>query len=548
MTQKNPFCSCGKCYQKGQCDPNWSLPTSSITGFTRKQCCNCLPKRICVHVYLYEEGEVASTGLVSTQVRLDCNAQSYSGILSDVTKLESITFSVYFVFNEYNQQCYIAFDSASLGYTGDTTLLIPMGGPYNDGTVRRQECTDFDWEFPAIVNAAGYYLDDAIIRVVSDDVVPIPRNCEDEASCYSDQICITYADSYGNETKVRVCVVDGEWTTEFYDEILDATIDVSIEIVNIDPYLGRMCGDAPTLKLTSTLDADRITDESVEAGCPDMTAEWLFYGGQRISVARNSRWFLNRFSDCGCICRCICVTILEDAVYATPPPRMMVGSACLQELMIEGCGTQYLHGWTITVVNSEDEYDTMDVSIWLHYDCVTQTTYLKTNVSSVLVAIACPDLVSPLTPMENSVNWSVTPPGEAQPYLMSVRCLSCIPCTLNALVATGCCPYNPTPARLTAEVTSTNEYCTNLLGQTGTLLWNGREFEAEWSGEIFGVLFILTCGGTCGTPWCLSDGCGPMIQQGEGSCDPFQLVFKGGGGCAACDEPATSEFTITITA
>ncbi len=199
-------------------------------------------------------------------------------------------------------------------------------------------------------------------------------------------------------------------------------------------------------------------------------------------------------------------------------------------------------------MNIEDEGDTQDIQFWLEYDCETQTTYVRTSVSDVRSEITCPDFkVGPEEGPQQDISWSISAIDGAQPYLLTVRCLACTECSLNPFVNSVCCPYFQIPAILTIEVTSTNGDCANLLGQTGTLIWNGDEFAPVWTGFLFGNEFILTCGGECGTTWCLS-GCAGPEQQGDGICDPLELVFTSFGGCANCVNPATGSYTVTITA
>jgi hypothetical protein len=224
----------------------------------------------------------------------------------------------------------------------------------------------------------------------------------------------------------------------------------------------------------------------------------------------------------------------------------MVGTACMIQLPVDQCGEFWFNGWAVTLVNSEDPYDTLDVNFWLEYDCTTQTTYVRTSVSTERKQIMCPDFTDNASPMSEGIGWQVSPGGGDYPYYLSAKCLACEPCSVNQLVATSCCPYNPLPAVLTIEVISTNPDCVNLLGEIGTLVWNGSEAEPVWSGFLFDNEFILTCGGNCGDAWCLT-GCGSLFML-TAECDPLELTFNGGGGCAACVDPATGDYTVAITA
>ena len=277
-----------------------------------------------------------------------------------------------------------------------------------------------------------------------------------------------------------------------------------------------------------------------------MTVTWIFDDGS-ISISKDPHYFNNEFSDCGCICRCLCVTRLDDAVYATPPPRTMTGIDCLEQLSIVGCGYKWTHGWSVTLTNPEDPYDTQDINFWLSYNCVTGLTYMNTSLSDVPIAITCPDIANlPGSGAPTTINWNIVPGGGQQPYLLQVKCVACETCSIGT-VTSACCPYRELPATLTIEVVETNVDCVILLGSIGTLIWNGDEFDPIWTGILFGHEFILRCGG-CDEigSWCLT-GCGPLILANSGSCSPFELNFCGGGGCASCNEPVTSEYCVLIT-
>lgn len=547
---QNPFIRCSKCRQAGECEPDFS-GAFSMYGYSRSRCCVCIPKRICVHLDLYEDLEYPVALTISTNVNLTCASQSFSGVLRDPGTIHTINFQLFYVQDDATRQCYFALQSTTLGYIDETTLLIPMGGAYNDGDIRRADCETFEWAFDVTLDyVAGPYLTTAVIRVTEDDLVPMPRNCQAEALCFAKRACITYQDSYGTEQTQQVCFVDEKWLTTFYDAVLETNVSVQIEMDNWDVYLGSICEDVPALTITSSLGTP-YTANPVDADCPTMAASWGFTGGQRVSIVKDPRWALNEFADCGCICRCICVTLLEDALYATPPPRMMVGTACMEELAIYGCGDQWLRGWNVTLTNSDDPYDTMNVLIWLEYDCETEATLVHTSLSDATSAIVCPDFKVGPEDAQQDITFAITPGGGAQPYLLTIRCLACTDCTMNGFVTSNCCPYSDIPVILNLEVTGTNAGCANILGASGSLVWNGDEFTPEWSGIIVldgaPVEFILTCGGACGTTWCLT-GCAEPIQQGEGTCDPFQLTFTSFGGCASCDDGAVGEYTVTITA
>lgn len=487
---------------------------------------------------------------ISTNANVICRSQSFTGTLQEAGVIPVITFSLFYVQNDETKQCYFALQSDALGYMDETTLLIPMGGDYNDGNVRRAECDAFDWSFPVTVDASSPYLSTAFLRVTEDDLVAMPRNCAAENLCFGQRACITYQDSYGTEQTQKICFLDSKWSAEFFDDVLNEYVTVEVSLDNVDVYQNSLCEGAASLSITSSL-GEPYTANPVDAECPSMAASWGFTGGQRVTIEKDPRWALNEFADCACVCRCICVTLLEDALYATPPPRAMVGTACMEELPIYGCGEQWLRGWRVTLANSEDEEDTMEVSIWLEFDCETQTTRVHTSLSDETSEITCPDFkVGPEDGVQQDITFSITPGGGAQPYVLIIRCLACSGCSANQLVPSGCCPYSGVPSIVHLEVTGTNAGCSNILGSSGSLVWNGDEFTPEWSGVILldgdPVTFTLTCGGACGTAWCLV-GCADLIQVGDGSCDPFELTFVASG-CASCDDPATGSYTVTITA
>lgn len=542
---KNSGCCCGKCWERGECEPIYSGHTQPA-GFVRDSCCKCFPKRICVHLDLYEYGIDLPTKTVSIQSQYTCNNQIYSGTLNDAD-ITSIDFYIYYTKDSFTGQCYLAFESSALGYTGAYILLYPMGGTYAENSVKRLECDAFNWEFAIDIGSNAIYRSDAVIRITEDDLTTLPRNCEDENMCYAPKACITYTDSNGDTQTDSVCVtVDGEYITSFTDPVTYEVVSVNISLVDWSSYTGTFCGSAPALSLTSSIDASRTSSKEVVADCPNMEAEWTFYEGVSISIKKDPRYYLEEFSDCRCICRCLCVTRIDEPLYATPPPQAYTGTACMEHLLIAECGYRWIRGWHVTLTNVADPYDTQEVYFWLEYNCETESTYMYTSLSDTPILLECPNLASlPGTSTPTNIEWIIVPGGGAQPYVISVKCVACATCELGG-VTTPCCPDRELPATLNIEVTSSLFGCTNLVGETGTLIWNGDSFDPIWTGFLFGTEWILTCGGVCGTDWCLT-GCGTFTMQGGNSCDPFQLEFCGGGGCAQCDDPAMSDFCVTIT-
>jgi hypothetical protein len=144
-----------------------------------------------------------------------------------------------------------------------------------------------------------------------------------------------------------------------------------------------------------------------------------------------------------------------------------------------------------------------------------------------------------------------------------IECQKCDSCVIPDSIS-GFCVCDETPYQLTATIENTTD-CDCGAGATATLYYNFNPEDEFWFG-IFpsfcgrGDLEItLRCdGGTCGgniecerfeLEVCTGITCADADSGTAGCCDPFELLFTGiGGGCSDCDDPATADFDIRVTA
>lgn len=537
-------CCCGPCDERGR---------AAVVHCP--DCCTCVPKRICVSLAAIDargnpdlDCECGHYGITpeDQQLQWDCDFEQYAGALLCAGQSIGviITFERLMPDGSTPQttlegDCYIVLESGVLGYTGLDRLKLPLGGEYLDSKLVGTNCLALGYDFEVDLYPLGLKCDRGIISVRLDEMVQRVRipPCDDlPYSCVYPVACITVDDEFK-----RVCRDD---YTDCWEIELESGHAVTVCLEEFDPT---------TLRLVTSL-GDVIGDDTVVAQCqypqklvdyrPDMLAEWEVQGYDRVhkvSIRADTR---ADCYDCGCWCRCLCVTYAKDEVIQKP----RFGFACWEQY-IDDCPRGASHdpgGWSVTLPDPLGEDPDVTISLSLVCDPCTGVTKLRLDDEPLVddVAVICPDI---------EADWFVPSTQTTAAYHVTVRCAQCTDCQPPLLVA--CCDGAAIPVTLTAEIVNTTSGCYCAEGQTVSLRFNHNDNDPAWEGEIdiCGQLVVMKL--VCA--WKLTLECGPCADAPgfdgcpaeEGfTCDPVEVVFRSAGaGCFACDDPATADFDVRIT-
>lgn len=567
MGTKNSGCCCDACRDRGSCTATVLVESSDVdpydSSIVRGRCCKCFPRRICVTLTMPSGCNCAGDDptdqydqTLGTILDFDCDQFAYSGSFSCIGDGGSFAFTLRMIEDwDNNHKCWLAFESEKLGYTGASTLLIPLGGETQDHDLKLDDCELFEFQFDIELNANFGNCGAATISIAPADNIAVPRCCNE--TCVYTRACITLEDEYGAET-LFACLDELDeygrlgWVATFDDPYSEGTLSVTIYIENYTEVINE--GALPLLRIVATELGTLVSDEQQTAACPAMSASWDYYEGWTVSIKGDTRSWC---TDCKCICRCICVTKYIDSGLATPG-KVFTGTACWDDTY--GCISGRIGGWDVTLEDVEGLDPPTTASFYLSCDeCTGVTTLVFEDDPTNPKTIDCPDIVNATTPGSTSVEWQV---DGAEPYTMRVACLGCSPCRSRTPI-TPCCSGRRLPAVLYAEVISTNVDCECLMGATATLVWNGDEHDPVWEGVwtlvagsppcnplAEGEAVSLQCtGGSDCNGWQFEFcGGGPGGSPEPGcSCEPVELSFCGGAGCASCENPATSAFCVLIT-
>lgn len=517
-------------------------------------CCKCYPARICVTLTFPDgcacEGDEGTIydRTYSAHCELDCENNDYSGAFAcggTGDAADAIDFRLYFLQdNADGYKCWLAFESEALGLTGPDLLKTPLGGVYQDAEEKRLECEAFTFSFELDLSAAFPGCGTGTVSVAPGDYVEVKQCCPE--NCIYPRMCVTLDDGYTAQT-VLACT-DGSDYAPQYSAVLDSpfgpgSITVYIQVTNYSDVLDN--GATPLLQITAPAEfGDPVGDNPAEAACPQMGASWDFYAGYTITAKGDPRALC---ADCRCICRELCVIKILDPLEAIQN-RILAGVAVWDESYSCPAG---LGGW---VVELTDEYGNIHrEEFTLSCDACTGVTYfIYSRDPDNPREIACPDLGDPNVPAVTGYEFLITDPDTEFTSQVRVSCVACVPCQAQN-VQTQCCP-SPIPTTLTLEVVDDILDCACLLGLTCTLTWTGDETDFEWTGVMRStdcpasndpITWTLRC--IDADNWELT-GCGGAWTLESSSCDPLELDFVGGGGCPNCNEPATSQFRVRITA
>ena len=495
-------------------------------AFVAGHCCKCVPARVCVALYTSEDitGDPAWSpydpvaAVEASWCGVDAPAsREYSGDL--VVGDSTYDFRIYFV-KDYTD-CWIAFESTALGYTGDDVVMVPMGGDYHDNDQKRLECVAMEFEF-----SVNVYGTPATVTIAPADHI-IRRRPRIPTVCLYDRICITMFDGY-DETTVFACQdPDGVWVGTF-----DAG-DVTINLES-DP------GDAD-VRLSMTSPLGYGIEQS--ANCPTMYTRWDFDDGTWVKIIGDPQ---ARCVDCKFHCRCLCVTFTDGETSVARD------AVCVDEY--QGCDTTWeidLGGYTFAF--------TLPCT-----GCNPRTTMMRmeapygtTLISDPEQGIICPDQLT--------ASWSFRI-DEDTVGTVEVECIGCEnSCSLDDLnQVVPCCPSRTTgiPVILYATVESSTG-CPQLDGLTIPLLRQGP-FSADtscWTGQIAVSLGGSTCIQTITLQCTSSDGeenvwrvsqtsCGTATSPTNTatliSCDPLEIeITINGVGC--CDGGVGATINLRIT-
>lgn len=549
-------CCCGPCHV-------WIGCSQSIGQGVDNECCSCVPKRACFKVILEEEGYDDET-ITVVLIEFDCDQNAYTASIS-LGGTNNVDLSVSFlrIVDEYGEsKCWAVFESVALGYTIDeyyidTRKFIEMGtgagsSPYSECgylpsvSSLKNECLNLGFTFEDI--DFGEYIGSGRISLTSRGDIALPVwftgawGCDEYGvleECSFTRICVRYRDDYTDETKYA-CLIESYYGEDSY----------SVTLNGIDFVIYVEADDPKTLRLEPEYPYAVYGEDSVQAQCPFMIAEWTLTNGATISV-QGDRWA--GCSDCRCFCPCLCVTYqnnYDDEVY--------IGEVCWDEDYGGFSGT------LSTIVVGPGEYaETREINFQLVCNECTGVTMITVDGERPMT-VECPDIEAFWSFFEE--DGSIT--------TISAVCKNCLEtCGGNFTLSIPCCPYRTEwPEFLYATFSSApadpiepgNDSC---VGATGTVVLRfvgntgGSGFVPEWHGtgsplegcpEV-NVRVELSCGEY--NEWKLDIIADPPATASIDeviSCDPLMLVFFGSGfsdECCDADGLGTDQgnFYVTIT-
>ena len=492
------------------CDPDQVRDGCGDTGaFIEGHCCKCLPRRVCVSLFLdtnvCETTDFSAYESVSSVEASWCeavvgSARAYQGTLS--CGEADIDFSIAFTKNDYNE-CHLCLTSTALGYTGPYVVCLPMGGYAFDPAIKRAECTEMSFSFPIEYGGTT----GEITINPADYSVQTPRRREPQ--CFWRRVCITVDDGYA-VTVLQACfdTENGTWQG-YVDDDPSKPVTITLESEMGDPNV--------RFSLTSYLG----NGDEQAANCPKMYGRWDLGYGVSVRIIGDEQ---AKCTDCRYHCRCLCVTFSNgiDTIEReiTCASTDYDGCETLWHVTIGG----YALAFTLTCTGCETLTSVLTM----------ETPYGVTMISANNQGIVCPDRLN--------ASWFFDP-GDDTVVAIEVACKGCgDQCTVEELGTTSlCCPYRDRPIPLVLYATIESQVdCPDALGVVFTLTNNGPTGAPSncWTGTkvINGVTqrLSLSClfDETEGYDWYLSGAAGECIDGVDASrrgvlisCDPLEITF-----------------------
>jgi hypothetical protein len=512
-----------------------------------------MPQRLCARLYVEEGGCIcapvtgAGTALGTSsaylsdgfQLAWDCAARKYTGegFLCGTT-----TVDISISFDTTDGECSAMLTSTCLNYdtgTGaiDTRLTLPMGGTGTyDNDVKKQSCLDFTFLFEIDLSTCDASCETALILIEPEDTECIGTPMESEAktgtgtleNCYYTKACMTFTQhstgtGTGN-TESEVCITthtgtgDDTWVATFLGGSVTAT--VSQDATNLDELtLSITSGtpNTPTQTITDCLNGFDIT--------------WTIDNGDTLRLQGNQRVGC---TDCKCLCRCLCVTRVNTA---------------------DGSATRTTTCWDTSPGTGPEGWVGTGIGVNVACNYCTETTIVTLDLGTGTLSATpgtCPDIDISTSALVSGVNEDIY-----------IECQKCTPCVLPDTIS-GFCFCADTPYSLTATIENVTD-CACADTATATMYYNFNEDSPAWfgvfpslcSGADLDVTLecdVGDCDGNSGCDrfrltTCTNSVCADAAVGTADCCDPFEQLFTGvGAGCSSCDDPATADFDVRVTA
>lgn len=448
-------------------------------SITRLQdfCCECVPKYVCVGLYIGEVYEpsridffIAPWNCVA-QGETDTRLGNYRGTL--VYNGVNYDISVEFYRDDYGL-CYICLRSDELGYTGSNRVCFQLGGEGDCAPVRRAECLTMGFAFPVqIPSATTGYLVDATITV-GPVQYSVPQRCKTCGPTTQQCVCrrvtmvyeVTGPGGVVTRESRKACVIDTYnpiyWTEDFGGGGITFTV------------VDYVANPRSWILLTTGPDAPTIVSypEVVLPPCPDSNGNYCIYGASwdlitpegyeaRLTVSGDPHDYC---TDCRYVCQVICFLFFSEN-----------GSEVVRAEINE------FSQWTAEYLGK-----TYVVSLTC-IGCADRETAVSLSTDATIVSGTNPAPIGTLCPNNIAATWQVEfAPGDVG-YL-SISCSSCDQCVNS--IAVPCCADVLTPRVLWVTLVAPD--CPYLHGVTVALTYQDSPPAPAFPGWV-GYIPVLHC-------------------------------------------------------